>query len=101
MPTKIMLTNRGAAPVVICDVCGAWIQRAEEGCYAWTQGQTEAGTLREVAFLHTGECFIRYEAKHGPFVADMPLNVFLPYLAVNLDVDWESAVRMATYFGTP
>lgn len=101
MPIKIMLTDRGAAPVVICDVCGAWIQLAEEGCYAWTQEQTESGTLHEVAFLHTGECFIRYEAEHGSFVADMPLNVFVPYLAVSFGIDWESAVSMATYFATP
>ena len=101
MPIKIMLTDRGAAPVVICDVCGAWIQRADEGGYAWTQEQTESGTLYDVAFLHKGKCFITYEAEHGSLVADMPLNVFLPYLAVSLDIDWESAVRMATHFGTP
>jgi hypothetical protein len=101
MPIKIMLTERGAAPVIVCDVCGAWIERADDGGSAWKEERPESGRLHEVAFVHKGCCFLAYEAEHGTSTHDMPLEVLLPYLAANLDVDWEGATTMAKHFSTP
>ena len=67
MPIKIMLTDRGAAPVILCDVCGAWIDRADEGMYAWSEQHHESGALHDVAFVHKGDCFASYLAQHGRF----------------------------------
>ncbi len=101
MPTKIMLTDCGAAPVIVRDVSGAWIERADDGGIPGTRERPESGTLHEVTFVHKGRCFLAYEAEHGSFTHDMPLEVLLPYLAANLAVDWEGATMMATHFSTP
>ncbi len=101
MPIKIMLTERGAAPVIVCDVCDAWIERADDGAYAWNEERPESGKLHEVAFVHKGRCFLAYEAEHGSSTCDMPLEVLLPYLAANLDVDWEGATTTAKYYSSP
>jgi hypothetical protein len=101
MPIKIMLTDQAAKPVVICDVCEAWIERAEDGAYAWNEERTQSGMLREVAFVHKGRCLLTYLADHGSSTSDMPLEVLLPYLAANLDVDWAAATAMAEYFLAP
>jgi hypothetical protein len=100
MTIKTKLTERGAAPVVVCDVCGAWIARRSRG-YLWNDERPESGTLHEVAFVHKGRCLLAYEAEHGACARDMPLKVLLPYLAANLDVDWEGATTMAKHFSTP
>jgi hypothetical protein len=101
VPIKIMLTNRGASPVIVCDVCGAWIERADDGGFAWSEARAESGTLHEVAFVHKGRCFLTYEAEHGTSTRDMPLDVLLPYLVVSLDVDWDAATTMAKYYSRP
>src|SRR4051794_28529156 len=101
MPIKIMLTNRGASPVVVCDVCGAWIDRADDGGYAWSQDRFESGTMCNMVFVHKGNCFRTYEAEHGAATCDMPLNVLFPYLVANLSIDWDAATRMAMHFSTP
>jgi hypothetical protein len=101
MPIKIMLTDRGASPVIVCDVCGAWIERADDGGYAWNEERPESATLHEVAFVHKGRCFLAYEAKHGSSTCDMPLEVLLPYLAANLDVNREGAIRLAKNYSSP
>ena len=101
MPIKIMLTDRGAAPVIVCDICGAWIERVDDGACAWNEVRFGSGTLHEVAFVHKGRCFLVYEAEHGSSTRDMPLEVLLPYLAANLDVDSEGATSLAKYFSTP
>jgi hypothetical protein len=101
MPIEIMLTERGAASVIVCDVRGAWIERADAGGYAWNEERPGSGTLHEVASVHKGRCFLAYEAEHGSSTRDMPLEVLLPYLAANLDVDWEGATTMAKHFSTP
>jgi hypothetical protein len=100
MPIKIMLTDYGASPVVICDVCGAWIQDGEEGAYAWSQENIDSGSLHDIAFVHKGRCLQKYVSQHSA-VADMSLNVLLPYLVASLGVDWRAASRMAKYFSTP
>ena len=101
MPIKIMLTNRGAAPVIVCDVCGAWIERADDGSYAWNQERPEAGTLQEMAFVHQDRCLRAYEAEHGPSTQDMPLEVLVPLLVASLDVDWTAATTMAKFYSSP
>src|SRR5262249_49242205 len=98
MPIKIMLTESGAAPVIICDVCGAWIERAENGAYTWAEKRTESGSLHEVAFVHKDNCFVAYEPEQGAVIRDMPLDVFLPFLAASLEVNWETATTLARYF---
>lgn len=65
MPIKIMLTECGAAPVVVCNVCGAWIERANDGGYAWNKERPESGALHEVAFVLKGRCFLAYEAEQA------------------------------------
>jgi hypothetical protein len=101
MPIRIMLTDRGASPVILCDVCGAWIERADDGAYAWNEERPESGTLHEMAFVHKENCLLAYEAEHSSSMRDMPLDVFLPYLAASLSVDWRAATTMAKYFSTP
>jgi hypothetical protein len=101
MPIKIMLTDRSAAPVIVCDVCGAWIERADDGGYAWNEERPDSGTLHEVAFVHKGRCFLAYEAEHGTSVCDMPLEVLFPYLVASLDIDWTAATTMARYYSSP
>ena len=101
MPIKIMLTDRGATPVILCDVCGAWIERAEDGAYTWHEERPDSGTLCEMAFVHRGNSLIAYDAEHSTSTSDMPLDVLLPYLVASLDVDWKAATRMAQRFSTP
>jgi hypothetical protein len=100
MPIKIMLTERGAAPMIVCDICGIWIQRADVGGYAWSEQRTELGSLHDVAFVHKGDCFLTYESRQGTATMDMPLEVLLPYLAASLEVNWEAATNLAEYFST-
>jgi hypothetical protein len=49
VPIKIMWTDQGAKPVIFCDVCGEWIQRAEDGAYAWNEERPDSGTLYALA----------------------------------------------------
>jgi hypothetical protein len=98
MPIKIMLTDRAAAPVIVRDVSGAWIERADDGGYPSNEERPESGTLHEVAFVHKGRCFLAYETEHGSSTCDMPLKVLL---AANLHVDWEGATTMAKYYSGP
>jgi hypothetical protein len=98
MPTKIMLTDCGAAPVIVRDVSGAWIERADDGGIPGTRERPESGTLHEVAFVHKGRCFLAYEAEHGASTCDMPLEVLLPYLVASLDVHWPAATTMAKHY---
>ena len=90
-----------ASPVILCDVCGAWIERADDGAYAWNEERPESGTPHEMAFVHKENCLLAYEAEHSSSMRDMPLDVFLPYLAASLSVDWRAATTMAQYFSTP
>jgi hypothetical protein len=101
MPIKIVLTNRGASPVIVCDVCGAWIERTDEGGYAWSESRPESGTLHEVAFVHEDRCLHAYEAEHGASTHDMPLEVLVPYLVASLEVDRTAATTMAKYYSSP
>lgn len=100
MPIKIMLTNHGAVPIILCDVCGARIERADDGAYAWDEQRPESGALHDLTIMHRGDCFAAYEAEHGPSTRDMPLIVLLPYLATNLSADWKAETAMAAHFST-
>jgi len=100
MGLAIMLTNQGAAVAALCDVCGAWIETAAEGGYAWNQTRDESGAIFPLVLVHKGNCFLTYEAAH-PDAMDMELSVLPPYLAASLDVDWDKAIRLARCFSTP
>ena len=100
MPIKIMLTNRGAAPVIVCDVCGAWIERAGAGGYAWNEERSESGTLHELVFVHKDQCLRAHEAEHGTSTPDMPLEGILPYLVASLGIDWTAATTIAKYYSS-
>jgi hypothetical protein len=101
MPIKVMLTDRGASPIVVCDACGAWIERAEDGAYAWSEESSEFGTICEMVFVHKGRCLEAFEKEHGVTTRDMSLDVLLPYLAANLCIEWDDAMKMARYFSSP
>ena len=98
MPIKLMLTHQGAKPVILCDVCGAWIESADEGAYAWNEERPDSGTLCELVFVHKGTCLLGYLNERGSSVGDMPLETLFPILVANLGVDWEAATRTAQHF---
>ena len=101
MPIKIMVNDRGATPIVVCDFCGAWIDKAEDGSYEWDDNDPRTVSLQEVFFLHNEDCVLAFERQHGKALYSMPLDVLIPYLATNLGVDWAAAYKRAKYFSTP
>ena len=99
MPIKIMATEHGDKPIIVCDVCGARIERSDDGAYAWNDQPPIPGRMHDMAFVHKGDCLLTYEAEQGASsTSDMPLDVLLPYLAVNLELDWEAATKLASTF---
>jgi hypothetical protein len=94
MPIKIMLTEKGAGPVIVCDYCGERIERALDANYEWDGEPQIAGDLREVYLVHK-KCSEANERKVGSLLDSNELHIMLPYLADNLKVNWEAARKHA------
>ena len=94
MPIKIMLTERGAGPVVICDYCNKRIEDAREANYEWDGEVHRPGELLEVAFLHKN-CAWERQRRTARLFDSMEMIDLVPYLADNLHLDWETARKHA------
>jgi hypothetical protein len=101
MPLAIRLTDRGAAPVIICDFCGGQIENASDGNYEWDGEDYRNGTLHEVFFVHKETCSHLHERQRGKLLDSMELDVLLPFMAANLGVEWDHALKRAAYFAQP
>ncbi len=91
---RIENTATGAGPVIICDYCGERITDARDGNYEWADVTGAPGQRMAVYFLHK-RCSAAHEAARGIVLDSMELTVLLPYLAHNLDLDWDEASRHA------
>ena len=94
MPLKIEITNHGAGPVIVCDHCGERIADAAEGNYEWARVIDTPGERVAVYFLHKW-CSPAFEQRRGLVLDSMELTVMLPYLAQNLQLDWDKAWSQA------
>lgn len=94
MPIKMMNTDRGSGPIVVCDGCGERIEHAMDANYVWDCRDDRAGTVHDVYFVHKGDCDRVVEARLVSFpdsLCSMELKVMLPYLASNLTLEWGDA----------
>ena len=94
MALKIEITNHGAGPVIVCDYCGERIADAAEGNYEWAGVTDTPGERVAVYFLHKW-CSPAFEQRRGLVLDSMELTVMLPYLAQNLQLDWDKAWSQA------
>jgi hypothetical protein len=98
MAIRIENTQDGATPVIMCDYCNTRIYAAREGNYEWAGVSSARGERMAVYFLHKW-CSPAHEAQHGMVLDSMELSVLLPYLAENLQLDWDEASAYAQLLG--
>ncbi len=101
MALRIRLTDQGAAPVIICDFCGEQIENSSDGNYEWNGEEYRNGMLHEVFFVHKENCSRLHERRHGKVLDSMELDVLLPFMAANLGVEWDRALKHAAYVAEP
>lgn len=70
------------------------IADAAEGNYEWAGVTDTPGQHVAVYFLHKW-CSPAFELRQGPVLDSMELTVMLPYLAQNLQLDWDKAWSQA------
>lgn len=97
MPIKMMTTDRGAGPVIICDFCHERITDASQANYIWDDDGAGAGDLSDVYFVHsTQECDKGLQNRVGKIMDNsQELSLMIPYLIDNLNVDMEHAKKYA------
>lgn len=97
MPIKMMQTDSGAGPVIVCDFCGERIKEASEANYIWDDKDAEAGSLTDIYFVHNRRhCDEGLQRQMGKMIdnsAELP--ILIPYLIRNLNVDMEHAEKYA------
>jgi hypothetical protein len=94
MPIKMMQTESGAGPIVVCDQCGKRIDDASEASYIWNESSYEPGSLHDVYFVHS-RCDEALQRQVGEMPNSQSLIILMPYLVSNLNVDWDEAKKYA------
>lgn len=97
MPIKMMQTDRGAGPVIVCDFCGERITEASEANYIRDDEGVEAGSLTDIYFVHNRRrCDEGLQRQMGMRIDNSAgLPILIPYLIHNLNVDMEHAAKYA------
>jgi len=93
----MMVTERGAGPVVICDFCQERITDATQANYIWDDNGVSAGSLTDVYFVHnSGPCDQGLQNQLGKMIDNsQELSLLIPYLIQNLNVNLERAEKYA------
>jgi len=93
---KILYHHDKSCPILICDICGKKIENINNGSVAFRLSDPQGvylveGDLTDPLYVHSGECFLKAEAKLGEMQAtgSEALSFHLYYLARNLGLGLE------------
>ncbi len=88
MPIKMWINERGAGPVVICDLCGMRIMDARDANYEWDGEVHQEGSILDVAFLHKKCSALRQHLSPRLYDSN-ELTDLTPLLGNNINQEWD------------
>lgn len=94
MPIMMMTTEDGAGPVVVCDYCGKRIVDSDGVNCIWKDENCEPGSFSDMYIVHN-QCDELMQRRHGVMSNSTELDILLPQLADNVNIDWEKARQRA------
>lgn len=94
MPIRMMVTENGAGPVLVCDYCGERIVDTDGVNCIWKDESYEPGTFSEVYIVHN-QCDEPLQHRIGMMPNSTELDILFPQLVDNVNMDWEKAEKRA------
>jgi hypothetical protein len=87
------------AVIACCDTCEQEITDADNALYTWEEMPLRVVSYAEPYMVHKGACDEQFKrvhqwAEHAPW---MEMRVFAIYLAHNMNIDIEKAMRSAAF----
>jgi len=81
MPIKMLSTEQGTRPLILCDQCGKRIEEGSRANVIWNDSSFEQGALSDVLFVHSLNCDQAFQRQRGMVANSMELDLWMVDLA--------------------